>query len=222
GMVTGNEVCDGDGMGSPGETATCDADCITAECGDGTPNTTAGEACDTAGDSMTCNTDCTAALCGDGYTNTAAGEACDALAMASANCDPDCSLPVCGDGVVNTAAGEACDDGNTMAGDGCDAVCQGECAMGEIPCGGVCVPVVTTFNPTGVIETYVVPSCATSIQIEAWGAQGGSVSGGRGARMRGDFTVTPGTTLNVVVGMQGTTNSCGGAPASGGGGGGSF
>ena len=39
--------------------------------------------------------------------------------------------------------------------------------------------------------------------------------------MSGDFAVTPGQVLNVVVGTAGESNSCGGFPASGGGGGGS-
>ncbi|MEZ4267496.1 MAG: DUF4215 domain-containing protein [Myxococcota bacterium] len=57
-------------------TATCDADCTTAECGDGTLNTAAGETCDDAGDSALCNAECTQSLCGDGVTN-ALTEECD-------------------------------------------------------------------------------------------------------------------------------------------------
>lgn len=51
----------------------------------------------------------------------------------------------------------------------------------------------TTFNYTGTIVTYTVPAGITSIQIECWGAQGGTsngngtVLGGLGARMRGDL-----------------------------------
>jgi hypothetical protein len=94
-----------------------------------------------------------------------------------------------------------------------------------------CTPVVfaqtTTLNPTGtgaagVIQQYIVPPCATQIRIEGFGAQGGNTNGGLGARMRGDFNVTYGDTIFVVVGQQGTVNSCGGVNASSGGGGGSF
>ena len=61
-------------------------------------------------------------------------------------------------------------------------------------------------------------------QAEVWGAQGGWVEkdpdnnavGGLGARMRGDFSLDPGTVLSVLVGQQGTSNSLG---SSGGGGG---
>lgn len=80
----------------------------------------------------------------------------------------------------------------------------------------------TTFNyisPS--LQTYTVPAGVTSIHIDASGAQGGSVSttcaatGGLGARMTGDFTVTPGEILSIMVGQQGLTN---GSDAGGGGG----
>ncbi|MBX7219549.1 MAG: putative Ig domain-containing protein [Blastocatellia bacterium] len=78
-----------------------------------------------------------------------------------------------------------------------------------------------TFNYTGSLQTYTVPPGVTSIKIVAAGAQGGSVSvscaatGGLGARMEGDFSVTPGENLSILVGQQGLTN---GADAGGGGG----
>ena len=81
----------------------------------------------------------------------------------------------------------------------------------------------TNFSYTGSLQTYTVPPGATSIRIVAAGAQGGSVtvscaaSGGLGAQMEGDFAVTPGEVLSVLVGQQGLTNG-----ADAGGGGGSF
>ena len=42
-------------------------------------------------------------------------------------------LPLCGDGVVDD--GEDCDDGNTVDGDGCSAVCTTEAPAGG---GGCC------------------------------------------------------------------------------------
>ena len=57
------------------------------------------------------------------------------------------------------------------------------------------VPGSETFLPVGSIETFTVPEGVTSITIEAWGAQGGGSNGGKGARMKGDFTVTPGPEL---------------------------
>ena len=79
-----------------------------------------------------------------------------------------------------------------------------------------------TFTATETIDSFTVPTGVYSITIQAWGAQGGATNGGKGASMSGEFAVTPGQVLSVVVGMTGETNSCGGFPASGGGGGGSF
>ncbi len=82
-----------------------------------------------------------------------------------------------------------------------------------------------TFNYSGSIQTWNVPTGVTSITIEAWGAQGGSTSyggysytGGQGARMRGTFTVTPGDLLQIVVGGMGASSTT----YRSGGGGGSF
>ncbi len=46
--------------------------------------------------------------------------------------------PGCGDGVVNQAS-EACDDGNALAGDGCNGICQVEPNHTCPPAGGACV-----------------------------------------------------------------------------------
>ncbi len=64
-----------------------------------------------------------------------------------------------------------------------------------------------TFSYTGNIETWTVSDHVTSLTIETWGAQGGlniaNVAGGKGARMQGDFTVTPVEQLKILVGQQG-------------------
>lgn len=80
----------------------------------------------------------------------------------------------------------------------------------------------TTYGYSGNIETYTVPAGVYQISIQAYGAQGGNTNGGLGASIYGEFSVTPGMVLNVVVGQQGIVNNCGGSNASGGGGGGSF
>lgn len=74
---------------------------------------------------------------------------------------------------------------------------------------------------SGGYQSWVVPVTGT-YRIEAWGGQGGratsySYQGGQGARMRGDFSLTQGETLLILVGQQAQSNSHGG-----GGGGGSF
>ncbi|HRV87449.1 MAG TPA: HYR domain-containing protein, partial [Saprospiraceae bacterium] len=79
------------------------------------------------------------------------------------------------------------------------------------------------FNYSGTIDNFVVPDGVTSLTIKVRGAQGGSVSttcsatGGLGAEMIGDFAVTPGESLMVLVGQQGLSNG-----SDAGGGGGSF
>ncbi len=85
----------------------------------------------------------------------------------------------------------------------------------------------TVFTYTGTIQSWTVPTGVTSIEIEVWGAQGGTGGGtsypfgspgGLGARMRGTFSVTPGEVLKVLVGEQGVDIS----HYTAGGGGGSF
>ena len=85
-----------------------------------------------------------------------------------------------------------------------------------------------TFNPTGSPQYFVVPPGVTSVHIECWGAQGGKSAppsnnqGGRGAYTSGDFLVSPGDTLIVIVGEKGSNGIGGGSNMAGGGGGGSF
>lgn len=70
----------------------------------------------------------------------------------------------------------------------------------------------TTFSYTGTIQTYTVPLGVSSIEIYAEGAQGGNETGtgGFGARMQGNFAVTPGQVLDILVGQQPLTNNGGG------------
>ena len=84
-----------------------------------------------------------------------------------------------------------------------------------------------TFNYTGTIQTWTVPSCVTQVTIEALGAQGGSTmgennsgpwTGGLGADIRGTFTVSGGQVISVLVGQAGS-NAPGSLCTSGGGGG---
>ena len=75
-----------------------------------------------------------------------------------------------------------------------------------------------TINTEG-IQEWTVPADGV-YTIEVWGAQAGNTSsnsGGKGARMKGDFTLTQGTVLKILVGQQGTLTS--NSYCSGGGGG---
>lgn len=68
-----------------------------------------------------------------------------------------------------------------------------------------------TFNYTGSVQTWTVPSGVRQVTIDCYGAQGANGSfnfntttqGGRGGRARGTFNVTPGETLYIYVGGQG-------------------
>ena len=76
-----------------------------------------------------------------------------------------------------------------------------------------------TINTQG-IQEWTVPATGT-YTIEVWGAQGGNgqnttYTGGQGARMKGDFTLSAGDVLKILVGQQGSTSA---AKAGGGGGG---
>ena len=72
------------------------------------------------------------------------------------------------------------------------------------------------FNTTSGIQFWTVPATGT-YSIEAWGAQGGGggYNGGFGARMKGDFTLTQGEIIRILVGQTGGNSY-------GGGGGGTF
>ncbi|MEZ4920235.1 MAG: HYR domain-containing protein, partial [Saprospiraceae bacterium] len=69
-----------------------------------------------------------------------------------------------------------------------------------------------TFDYTGGVQEWVVPAGVTEINIDAWGASGGDGdfvgnigTGGLGGRSNGDLTVTPGETIYIYVGGEGTS-----------------
>ena len=83
----------------------------------------------------------------------------------------------------------------------------------------------TATGPTGTIQSWTVPATG-NYTIDAYGAQGGgggsqSLTGGYGARIKGDVFLTAGDTINILVGQAGGAN--GGAHGNeNGGGGGTF
>ena len=75
----------------------------------------------------------------------------------------------------------------------------------------------TTFDFTGGVQTYTVPPGVGSIQIETWGAEGGTGTyagvtpiPGRGGYSIGNLEVTPGQILHVFVGGHGNDTGPGG------------
>ena len=86
------------------------------------------------------------------------------------------------------------------------------------------VPIVKTFSYSGSIENWTVPAGVTMLTIEVWGAEGGGDAGvgGKGARMKGDFTVSPGDTLKILTGQKGKDSGTSYSSKGGGGGGASY
>ena len=130
----GDTILDpGEDCDEGGETATCDVNCTSVACGDGTLNTTAGEECDDgntdSGDG--CSDSCILEFCGDGLIQAGLGETCDDSGE-SATCDNNCTGALCGDGTLNITAGEGCDDGNNDPGDGCSPTCVLICGNGTL------------------------------------------------------------------------------------------
>lgn len=64
------------------------------------------------------------------------------------------------------------------------------------------------FAYTGSYQSYTIPQGVYSIKVEAWGAQGGGETGGKGGYATGDIPVTPGEVLRVYVGGRGATGTC--------------
>lgn len=84
-----------------------------------------------------------------------------------------------------------------------------------------------TFNYTGLLDTYIVPTTGV-YTIDAAGAQAGNSGsnvGGKGGQLKGNFNLTAGQILKILVGGAGGNGGLGtgvGNAASGGGGGGTF
>ncbi len=81
-----------------------------------------------------------------------------------------------------------------------------ECNSSNV-CEYVCVPGTWNFSNTGsgrsgTIQSWTVPSDGT-YKITAYGAQGGGDDGGLGAKMSGDFNLTDGTVIKILVGQRG-------------------
>lgn len=162
----------------------------------------------------------------------------DSSTSLDASSSSDSGPSFCGDGALDP--GEECDDGGEPVAGGscvdCAIVCNtdyDDCNDDFIDgcevslCGGTCdAPGGSiAFDLTGGIESWVVPMCASTITIEAWGAQGGggpTVDGGLGARMRGDFAVAGGEELQILVGGQGLPATNDSDQGGGSGGGGTF
>ncbi len=67
-----------------------------------------------------------------------------------------------------------------------------------------------TFNYTGGVQSWTVPPCVTSIEVDAQGAIGGHTiwsRGGNGGYVHCMLAVTPGTIMEIYVGGKGDTST---------------
>ncbi len=132
GVVASDELCDDGPGGNDGAYGHCGLDCRSRGpyCGDGAPQSAAGEACDDgmnlSGYGAGCAPGCALpATCGDGNINGVFGEECDdGVNDASyGGCTADCQrADRCGDAIRQS--NEVCDDGNLLSGDGCNSHCD--------------------------------------------------------------------------------------------------
>lgn len=116
------------------------------------------------------------------------------------DCDDQnmCTIDTCVPSTGCMHAANTCDDMNACTTDTCDMTTG---CKHDLPHGSM------MFAATGSIVPFTVPTCVTSLHVLAAGAQGGNAettTGGFGATMEGDFTVTSGTVISILVGAKGT------------------
>jgi cysteine-rich repeat protein len=139
-------------------------------CNGGTPRAS----CTTVNDCLASTNECLAPVCTGGFCDFAgvpAGVACASKPGTACNGVGACTPPGCGDGIVE--AGETCDDGNTIAGDGCSAVCVTEVGFTCTGMPSKCIgrrfsALGRTFNYVlGLAPTQVAPDSGTFPLVEA-------------------------------------------------------
>jgi hypothetical protein len=132
--------------------------------------------------------------------------------------------------VTDEPAGSNCLVGGNRIDTGIDDDGDGTLDQNEIDqtayvCDPTCLGTMT-LSYTGTLQVAAIPSCAGTVTIEAWGAEGGgglsNVVGGKGAYIAGSFTTIRNTSLTVLVGGKGIAGTNDQDQAGGTGGGGTF
>ena len=183
GIINNGEPCD-----DAGESATCNADCTPASCGDRKVNQQAGEQCDNAGDNSDTG-DCKATgagacklnVCGDGKQDLQGPikEACDDGNLVNDDgCNVGCKLPTCPNGITDT--GEACDDGNTSDTDACVACAIAFCGDGKVRTGFETCDDGNTVNGDVCDNTCTPPTCGNGIKTSGEACDDGNLVDGDG------------------------------------------
>lgn len=243
-VCTTGDVCS-DGACKAGSLTLCDDEnpCTSDSCqlGIGCVFTANDLVCDD-GDACTTGEFCAAGACGGGKSvvcddnNICTDDSCHV----ALGCVFGANAVECNDGnactTADTCANEECvggpalpcDDGNLCTDDACDpgsgcvtppvangTICGEKLVCQDGSCVPDCAPGSQTFNYTGGIQTFVIPSCGTTLTVDAYGAQGGdsfnhhNSVGGKGGRVQATVTVQSGATLYVTVGEK-PTNKAGG------------
>jgi cysteine-rich repeat protein len=177
GQLQPDEECD-DGNAASGDG--CEPDCkLTCLSTDSTRNCASSNACQADG---TCND--TTHTCAAG-ANQPDGTACGSGQICLAGA---CGASVCGDGYVDTGLGEECEDGNLVAGDGCEpGTCTWSCSDPATDCQppGLCQKVACDADHT----------CAYSADL----AQNGDTCGNGLICADGDCVTPPQVCGNGVL-----------------------
>lgn len=152
---------------------------------------------------------------------TAASNACGATLAAGATCQFGVRLIATGNGTFSAIANVTADGGLTAT-----RAVQGTATGFVGDCGTMCTGN-EVYNYSGVVETFVVPAGISMLTIHAEGGSGGNSNvnghvGGLAGYATGDFAVTPGDTLHILVGEAGENWGGIGGWQAGSGGGASF
>jgi hypothetical protein len=87
------------------------------------------------------------------------------------------------------------------------------CALGLISSHAAHAQTIVPYGYNGIDQNFTVPAGVTTLYVQLWGAGGGGDAtygtGGAGAYVSGDLSVTPNETLTVVVGGAGDTSGLG-------------
>ncbi|MCH2024074.1 MAG: glycine-rich protein, partial [Saprospiraceae bacterium] len=143
----------------------------------------------------------------DGNTYTSSSNSATHILTNVAGCDSVVTLDLTIDYSTSSSTTETACDSYTWPLDGNTYTSSGTYTYSSSG-GGSGPGTSQTYNYTGSVQTYTVPAGVTSINVEAWGAEG-SGNEGEGGYVSADLSVTPGEVLEIYVGGQGVGSTAG-------------